>query len=128
MTFGFPAYHAAAQRVDRPRRDVLRAARAALHDLGWRWMDSDRGVFMAAVGVNFWSCGEQVTVVVADDGEVLVRSQCNLPTQCFDWGKNRRNVNRFLDAIERVLEAGRDDGAHRHQSTARVARDDYTED
>src|SRR5262249_35999652 len=56
------------------------------------------------LGISFWSWGETMTVEVRKDSSVRVRSECAFPTQCFDWGKNQRNVNKFLGALDDALD------------------------
>jgi hypothetical protein len=105
MTFGFPAYHEIEKRFKRPRPDLVRAAKRAVNSLGWKLSNSDKASLTASTSVSFWSWGEKLTVEVEDDGTVVIRSQCSLPTQCFDWGKNKKNVQRFLDEFRKELAA-----------------------
>ena len=58
------------------------------------------------VGLNFWSFGETIHVVLGyvDGVRVVdVSSRCALKTQIVDWGKNERNVRKLFDAIDKVL-------------------------
>ena len=102
MTFGFPAYH---EEYWRPRYeltgDVMFGVAGALgwsifvHQagpLGWRWH--------MGTGLNFWSWGETVIVEPQPDGSFRARSQCALFTQCFDWGRNARNVRRLAEMLQ----------------------------
>jgi hypothetical protein len=104
MSFGFPAYHKESRRFKLPRAELLRAAKRALQALGWTF--STRGVadLVVNTSVSWWSWGETLTVDVGDDGRVRVQSKCALPTQCFDWGKNRKNVTRFLDELRQQID------------------------
>ena len=38
----------------------------------------------------------RVFIKFLPDNSVSVTSKCALPTQCFDWGKNKANVIKFL--------------------------------
>ena len=89
------------------RGDVLMdAVDAAMGDIGVRrtyWSgDSATG----SIPMSFFSWGEQISVTVEQDGYVEIESKCAFPLQLIDWGRNRRIVNRFLDALEDRLEAG----------------------
>ena len=56
-------------------------------------------------GVSLTSWGEKITVSLTPQGEstfVDVASECALPTQIVDWGKNAENVN----AVFRYFEMG----------------------
>jgi hypothetical protein len=55
---------------------------------------------VAEVGVNFWSWGEKVSVEIDRGGTISVESRCRLPTQCFDWGKNQRNIDAFFQLVD----------------------------
>jgi hypothetical protein len=55
---------------------------------------------VAEVGANLWSWGERISVEIGRGGTVWVESTCRLPTQCFDWGKNQRNVDGFLELVD----------------------------
>lgn len=104
MSFGFPAYHNEVRRFDASRKELLRAAKRALRQLGWSFGTAGDADLTASVSVNWLSWGETLTVDVADNGKVRARSRCALPTQCFDWGKNKRNVTRFFKELELELE------------------------
>ena len=58
-------------------------------------------------GVTFTSWGEKITVTLIPRGEnltsVIIRSECGLPTQFVDWGKNQSNVNHIFKYIEEAL-------------------------
>jgi hypothetical protein len=59
----------------------------------------------ASARISWWSWGEKITVRLAKSPggtEVVVRSQCKLPTQSLDWGKNERNVNQILQGMGAV--------------------------
>ena len=56
----------------------------------------------ASASANFFSWGEVVTVSFITDEVINIKSQCKLPTQVFDWGKNRKNVKKIADFITRT--------------------------
>lgn len=109
MAFGFPVYARGSRRYD-SNPDALRETVArTLSALGWtaygHWSGSR---FVAAVGVSFWSWGEKITVDIDGESTIWVESKCRLPTQCIDWGKNRRNVNAFFElANEKSQQVGK---------------------
>jgi hypothetical protein len=82
--------------------DALREAVArALSALEWTAYGNWSGrEFVAEVGANFWSWGEFIRVKIDPDGTVRIESKCRLPTQCFDWGKNQRNVDTFFERVD----------------------------
>ncbi len=105
MAFGFPAYAEGRDDFGEEDDEVLaEAVEEAAASLGWM-LGRGRGelTLIGSTSVSFWSWGEKITVTV-DHGEVHVRSHCALPTQCIDWGKNQRNVDQLLGAIEPFLD------------------------
>ena len=59
-------------------------------------------------GMSFRSYGEKITVTVTPQGPqtgLHVLSECGMPTQIIDYGKNRNNVTAILSFIDRSLGA-----------------------
>lgn len=55
-------------------------------------------------GVSFTSWGEKITVTLTPMGQqtkVNIYSECGMPTQIVDYGKNRKVVNYLFDFIMR---------------------------
>jgi hypothetical protein len=77
-------------------RPVMREAIVkTLDDLGWRYESPHPDLYIAMVSTSLLTWGERVTISI-DGGELEVNSGCYPFPQLVDWGKNRRNVNRFL--------------------------------
>ena len=56
-------------------------------------------VYILQNGVSFSSWGEQIRVTLTPQGEntlIDVYSECSLPTQVIDWGKNRENTSKII--------------------------------
>ena len=96
MSFAFPAFHEARL----PGMLGATAVEAAMQRLGWSDIRRDAGAVTGKVSFNLWSFGETVTATPAA-GYLLLRSTCVMPTQCLDWGKNRRNVEALQAALGR---------------------------
>lgn len=101
MTMGFPAYHQ--QQLEVPAAftpaDVLTAMTAA----GWTGsISADGSTVECSSGLNLWSWAEKITVRRLGPTSLHIRSQCALPTQCFDWGRNARNVRKLAEAIAKA--------------------------
>ena len=66
-------------------------------------------LFRFAHKVSLTSWGENVTITVTPYGAAQcvmhVRSECALPTQIVDWGKNGKNVNEILGYLTSGLSA-----------------------
>lgn len=59
--------------------------------------------------VNFSSWGENIDVDVfyisETSSQVIIKSECAMPTQIVDWGKNKQNVNKFYNQLASVFAA-----------------------
>ena len=60
-------------------------------------------------GTTFTSWGEKITITLIPTAEmttsVTILSECGMPTQVIDWGKNRQNVCNIYEHIVRMLSA-----------------------
>jgi hypothetical protein len=74
----------------------------ALESLGWSVSENLGRTISARVGISFWSWGERITVTFLREGSLRVTSSCASPTQCFDWGKNKKNVIMLIAEIRKV--------------------------
>lgn len=105
MAFGFPAYHAERLRGVKVRTGDLHAAvKESLAALAWKIREQSQNRIVAATSTNLRSWGEVIEITFPAGDSLLVISRCRLPTQCFDWGKNKANVRRFEQEIRRRLE------------------------
>src|SRR2546421_10382562 len=103
MVFAFPAYAEDRERFDGYRpADLALAAEETLDDLGWHISYADDERIEARTATGFWFFGDRMIVEVRKT-TVWVRSECMMPTQCIDLGRNRQNVDRFLDKLDRKL-------------------------
>jgi len=98
MALGFPAYHT--RRIPTAFADPRVAVRRALGSLGWTIRSECSDAILAATSVNLSSWGERIHIQFGSSGELVMTSKCSLPTQCIDWGKNKRNVRRFIEALQ----------------------------
>ena len=100
MTFGFAARAEASCRIEGDPEAIAGAVEQTLSRLGWPHRRSGKGAWRANVKLNWLSWGEKVEIGLSAEGILRIRSQCSWPLQCFDWGKNRRNVTQFLEDIQ----------------------------
>lgn len=63
--------------------------------------------FYYTTGVTFTSWGEeiQITIAATSAEQVLmtIHSECAMPTQIVDWGKNKENVTRITNYINQNI-------------------------
>ena len=69
---------------------------AALQSLGWSCYQSSPTSFNSSVSMGWLSWGENITIDFSHPTWVTVTSKSAFPLTLFDWGKNQKNVDRFL--------------------------------
>jgi len=65
-------------------------------------------IFTASTGMNLTSYGEDLMIAITPTvkgSAVRIRSECSLATQLVDWGKNKKNIDRFAQELGRLLGA-----------------------
>jgi hypothetical protein len=75
-------------------KNVLGACRFKIKSI-----DENAGTIRAITRLSLWSWTEKIDIKVGDMGSVMVKSECSLPSQFIDWGKNKRNVNKFFKML-----------------------------
>ena len=98
MSIGFPAYHI--QRLNLRNTNLRESVSAGLGQTGWTVLETTKHSIRAKIGINLWTFGETIQITFIDDETIEIHSKCRWPTQMFDWGKNKRNVNTLVNLIE----------------------------
>jgi hypothetical protein len=96
MAFGFPASYTNTVDLTGSRQDAREAVRAVLDLLGWPYVEQHADRFVATVPMSGSSWGETVTITLESPAVARVNSACRF-LQLFDWGKNKRNVDVFIE-------------------------------
>ena len=96
MAFGFPAHYTESYSADGSLTDLRAAVKKALDSLSWFMEEETTERILTSTRVNIRSWGEKVFINFLSDNYISVTSKCALPTQCFDWGKNKANVRKFM--------------------------------
>jgi len=94
MSVAFPAFHRIQHPLALPLPEAKQRAKQAAAHLRWKLARENETELVFKAGLSLWSWGEEVKVGFGTN-DVLVHSQCRLPTQCFDHGKNRQNCEQF---------------------------------
>jgi hypothetical protein len=95
MAFGFPASFQIERDLAGSRQNARSAIIHAFDVLRWPYEMEDKDTFRVSLSANVLSWGENVSVSI-EPGIVRIKSICKLPTQVFDWGRNKQNVKQFL--------------------------------
>ncbi len=98
MAFGFPAYHEVTN-FDIPAGvDMPQSMMSTLRELGWGPSFDANGI-IATTSANLRSWGERIIVTISEGTISKIRSECSLATQCVDYGKNQKNIERILSEL-----------------------------
>jgi len=103
MTFGFPAYYTEHFETD-ANIDLRTAVRKTFASLSWNVNDETTSTISAVTSVGIRSSRDIVTIHFISPQSISVKSQCSLPTRCFDFGKNKANVSAFLIALKKHID------------------------
>ena len=104
MAFGFPAYHEETIDLEIPRNEIISFLEPIVGSLSWSIIESTENQMLVRTKDRLLSEHiEYVRITILPSGSIHVRSQCSIFTQCFDWGKNKKNVRKLLSAINRIL-------------------------
>jgi hypothetical protein len=89
---------------------VFDAVEAALSSIARiNQANASAGYLAGTTGISVFSMGERIQVWISPEPQgtaVTVRSRCRLWSQVFDWGRNRRNIRRLLDAANATPSSG----------------------
>ncbi len=108
MAFGFPAYHTNQYSTGTAKSDDLRiAVKETFNTLSWKVKEESQDLIIASVSYNFRSWGEKVLINFLPNNSISITSKCVLPTQCFDWGKNKANVAMFMVEFRELMRPSR---------------------
>jgi len=106
MELRFPAYHTEKYSPQSSKPAELHVAvQIALKALSWPISEEDHNRIIVALKMNVWSWGETILISFLPDNSISVTSRCAFPLQCIDWGKNKVNVERFMEEFRKHVPA-----------------------
>src|SRR5690606_33057282 len=101
MAFGLSPKHAQEFELHNlDKEHFLVFAKKAALELGWNVSFVSETGFIAYTKTFWSSWSEEVTVTIVN-GVANLKSRCT-GSQLMDWGKNKKNVEAFLDKFEEV--------------------------
>ena len=104
MAFGFPAYHEETIDLEIPRNEIISFLKPIIGSLSWAIIEYTENHMKVISNTGLLESDPQyITITILPSGSTHVRSQCSIFTQCFDWGKNKKNVHKLLSEINRIL-------------------------
>jgi hypothetical protein len=87
------------------QEEIAGAVRATLESL-WGCEEKSPAFFESDIGMTLWSFGALFNVDLTEAGVIKIASETKLPTALVDFGTNRGNINKFLNALKETLAAG----------------------
>ena len=96
MAFGFPAYHTENYTLNDGPSNLRASVKSALNAVSWSIRKESPDTIVASTSLSLRSWGERVIITFLSDESITVTSKCTLPIQCFDWGKNKANIKKFI--------------------------------
>jgi hypothetical protein len=75
----------------------------ALQTLKWNYRKETPYVFVVYRPLSLVSLGENMTISIYDDGTIDVHSINKIQQATYDYGKNQRNIKRFMLQLDREL-------------------------
>lgn len=94
--------------VPYPLDTVFDAVPPIIADLKWKidGIDKPLGRFRVKISINFWTWGQTMFIDISkiDENTTKVRVYSEARGQVYDWGKNRRDIERFFHELETTLD------------------------
>lgn len=97
MAIGFPASATRQIVINAHQAQIAQAIPIVLDSLRWSGYQISPASFTASVGMSWLSWGERIRIDFISPNGIQVTSKCCFPLQCFDWGKNERNIRASFD-------------------------------
>jgi rhomboid protease GluP len=103
MAFGFKPKHVEEITFENlTQEQILIIGLETAKKLNWRVGATSEGGFVAYTSMSMSSWGEQLSVAI-ENNRAIVTSECT-GSQIADWGKNKRNVQTFLETLNQQRE------------------------
>ncbi len=100
MSFGFPAYYSEIISIPIQRHKFNQLVKEVLENLEWKFTEVSAEEHCSTVNINALSWGEKIKIKTLFEGRILIESKCDYPLQCFDWGKNKGNVQLLISKLK----------------------------
>ncbi len=105
MSFGFPAYHEENVTLPGPVTHDWIAYGCAQAGFSRPFYSTHGAVWRCSSSISLASWGEEIAITWLAPNALHVRSQCGMPTQCVDWGRNASNVRKFVTTLQNAMQA-----------------------
>ena len=105
MSFGFPAYHIEniQYKKEFSTEELIDFIKITIQNCSFIFENNTDRILYAKTQISGGSWGEKIIIKINPDNLLNIKSKCSFPMQCFDWGKNKDNVNRFIADFNNVI-------------------------
>src|SRR5690242_11375385 len=104
MAFGITPKHTQEATFETlTQEEILIIGLETVKKLNWNIGAVSRDGFLAYNNVTWNSWGEEISVKI-EGQKVTLKSECT-GSQLMDWGKNKKNVEKFLQAFDETVSA-----------------------
>ena len=105
MSFGFPAYHIEniQYKKEFSNEEIIDFIKITFQTSSFILENNKDRIVYAKTQISGASWGEKIIIKINRDNSLNIKSKCSFPMQCFDWGKNKDNVNGFIAAFSNVI-------------------------
>src|SRR6188474_2298595 len=102
MAIGFPPRYETTINLNLRVEDMAALVIETLAELGWKYEKDDERTYHARTSVSTSLRGggwESVSISIEEYAGITIKSQSLLPLPFFDFGKNKENVEVFVEAM-----------------------------
>ena len=106
MSFGFPAYHVEniQYKSEFSTEKIIDFIKNTIQTRSFILENNTDRIVYAKTQISGLSWGEKIIIKKNEDNSLNIKSKCSFPMQCFDWGKNKENVNGFIAVFNNLID------------------------
>ena len=106
MSFGFPAYHIEniQYKSELSTEKIIDSIKNTIQTRSFILENNTDRIVYAKTQISWRSWGEKIIIKINEDNSLNIKSKCSFPMQCFDWGKNKENVNGFIAVFNNLID------------------------
>ena len=102
MAIGIPAKYEEVRYSGKDNDEILEAVMIVIPKLGWQVTEREDYFLTGKTLTGSLSLGERIYIRIKNQ-KIGIRSECAIPTQLIDFGKNKMMVRLFFEALEKEL-------------------------
>ena len=106
MTFCFPAYHVKniQYKSEYSTEKIIDFIKNTIQTRSFILENNTDRIVYAKTQISWGSWGEKIIIKINEDNSLNIKSKCSYQIQCFDWVKNKENVNGFIAVFNNLID------------------------